>query len=215
VPAVRELLPHFDFLPPWRLDDVMASYAAPGGSVGPHVDQYDVFLLQVEGQRRWQIGTFCDGSPVLRQDTDLSLLANFEATQEWVLDPGDMLYLPPQLSHWGTAVTECVTFSIGFRSPNLADMLGDLAVELLAQGRGAQYRDPPLQVSMANSQIDPAFIDAAKRQLQALLEDESLLADWFARYMTAPKYPELVLGSEEQRRASIAGAIYVNGELAS
>ena len=132
-PEVAELYAHFDFLPRWRTDDIMASYAAQGGSVGPF-DQYDVFLIQIAGHRRWQIGTVCDDKTPLVEGTELQIIDKFEAVDEWVLGPGDMLYLPPGVAHWGVAQDACMTFSLGFRSPLLSDMLSDLAVELSAQG---------------------------------------------------------------------------------
>jgi 50S ribosomal protein L16 3-hydroxylase len=213
VPEVAALLDHFDFLPRWRLDDVMASYAVPGGSVGPHFDQYDVFLLQVEGQRRWQIGATCDDTTALLEGPDLKILENFSAQDEWVLEPGDMLYLPPLVSHWGVAETECVTFSVGFRSPSVADMLADLTVQLLEAGRGGIYTDPPLDPSMAGLEIDAAFVAQARKQLLALIDDEQLIGDWFARSMTTPKYPDLVHLTAEQRQATLAGKTYRNGEV--
>ena len=213
VPETKSILQHFEFLPPWRLDDIMASYAAKAGSVGPHFDQYDVFLLQVEGQRRWQIGRECDAQTPLLTGTDLAIVEDFEPTREWLLNPGDMLYLPPRLSHWGIAETECMTFSVGFRSPTLADMLGDLAIELSAQGNDRHYTDPALTPDMANTEIHPAFIEQARKLLHEVLSDESLLEDWFARFMTAPKYPDLEEQTHEQRNASIAGRSYRNGDL--
>ena len=131
VPAVAELLQRFDFLPRWRLDDVMVSFATPGGGVGPHVDQYDVFLLQVEGERDWSVAatTAKAGAPTedgsLQPGSSLRVLQNFEPVQRWSLAPGDMLYLPPGVPHWGVAKTDCLTFSIGFRSPSASEMLSD------------------------------------------------------------------------------------------
>jgi 50S ribosomal protein L16 3-hydroxylase len=212
IPEVGELLRRFDFLPPWRFDDVMVSYAVPGGSVGPHVDQYDVFLLQVEGERQWRIGEILDSEAALLADSDLRILEHFEATQEWVLHPGDMLYLPPRLSHWGIAVTECLTYSIGFRSPTVSELLGDLAVEVLAQGRDLQYSDPPLNSAMASEEIAPEFIIQVRELLLSVLDDETLLADWFARFMTACKYAGLENETGERRRARIHGVDYENGE---
>ena len=212
VPEVQALLSQFAFLPPWRLDDVMVSFACPGGSVGPHFDQYDVFLLQVEGQRRWQIGGQCSSKTPMRDDSPLRILKEFEAEEEWLLDPGDMLYLPPGVAHWGVAETECLTYSIGFRSPSIADMLGDLSVELLTQGYDAHYRDPALTSAMASSNIDQAFIDQAKQQLWQAINDDDLISDWFARFMTATKYPELEEVTEEERHASIRGRRYFNGD---
>lgn len=212
VPDVQALLQRFDFLPPWRLDDIMVSFACPGGSVGPHFDQYDVFLLQVEGQRRWHIGATCNSQTPLREDVPLRQIKDFVPEQEWLLEPGDMLYLPPGVSHWGVAETECLTFSIGFRSPSIADMLGDLSVELLTQGYDAHYRDPALTPEMASQDIDPAFIARAKEQLWQALNDDGLITDWFARFMTAAKYPELEEVTEEQRHARVRGRRYFNGD---
>lgn len=213
LPEVRTLLQHFSFLPPWRLDDVMASYAPRGGSVGPHFDQYDVFLLQVEGERRWQLGGACDAHTPLLEGTDLRIVENFVATEDWLLAPGDMLYLPPRVAHWGVAQSDCLTFSIGFRSPLLTDMLGDLAVELMAQGHSDHYLDPQLTAAMADERIDPAFIAQAKAQLLGLLDNEAVIGDWFARHMSAPKYPELLDLTAETRRAQWAAKTYINGEL--
>ena len=212
VPEVQALLSQFAFLPPWRLDDVMVSFACPGGSVGPHFDQYDVFLLQVEGQRRWQIGGRCSSETPMRDDSPLRILKEFEADEEWLLEPGDMLYLPPGVAHWGVAETECLTYSIGFRSPSIADMLGDLSVELMTQGYDAHYRDPALTPNMASLNIDQAFIDQAKRQLWQAINDDDLISDWFARFMTATKYPELEEATEEERHASVRGRRYFNGD---
>ena len=212
VPEVQALLAQFAFLPPWRLDDVMVSFACPGGSVGPHFDQYDVFLLQVEGQRRWQIGAECSKETPLRDNSPLRILQEFNAREEWLLDPGDMLYLPPGVAHWGVAQTECLTYSIGFRSPSIADMLGDLSVELMTQGYDVHYRDPALTPTMASSNIDQAFIDQAKQQLWQAINDDDLISDWFARFMTATKYPELEEVTEEERHASVRGRRYFNGD---
>ena len=211
-PEVAELYAQFDFLPRWRTDDIMVSYAAPGGGVGPHFDQYDVFLLQVEGHRRWQIGDVCDASTPLLSGTELQIIDNFKPTEDWLLGPGDMLYLPPGIGHWGVAEDACMTFSIGFRSPLLSDMLADLAVELSAQGLDRHYRDPTLRPAMAQTQIDPVFVAHAKSQLLKLLDHDELVADWFARYMTAPKYADLLEVSGERRRANFMGRGYLNGE---
>ena len=213
VPQVQQLLERFDFLPPWRLDDVMVSFACPGGSVGPHFDQYDVFLLQVEGRRRWQIGGHCDGNTPLQADCPLRVLQSFSSQQEWLLEPGDMLYLPPGMAHWGVAETECLTYSIGFRSPSIADLLGDLAVELMAQGYEAHYRDPVMSQALTGREIDPTFVAQAKQQLWQAIDNDDLIGDWFARFMTAPKYPELVDMTQEERRANWRNRRYCNGDV--
>ena len=126
---VRALLAHFRFLPAWRVDDIMISFAAPGGSVGPHVDQYDVFLLQAQGHRRWQIDTDPHAPCGFRPDVELKLLQKFTPSHEWLLEPGDMLYLPPGMPHHGEAVDACMTFSVGMRAPSQAELIVDLAEE--------------------------------------------------------------------------------------
>ena len=133
VAAAHELLARFRFVPDARLDDLMLSYASDGGGVGPHLDSYDVFLIQVHGRRRWRIGrardrSFVDGLP-------LKILRHFEPEHDWVLEPGDMLYLPPQWAHDGVAVGECMTASVGFRAPGPAEMAQRAAV---AAGRGVE-----------------------------------------------------------------------------
>ncbi len=212
VPQVKELLERFDFLPRWRFDDVMVSYASPGGSVGPHFDHYDVFLLQVEGRRRWEISDNPVSGDALLPHSDLRLLRDFVPTEQWMLEPGDMLYLPPGIAHWGVAVTPSLTYSIGFRAPTVGDMLSDLAVEVIAQDSSLHYTDPPLRSSMASQEIAPEFVEQARRLLLQALDDEQLLADWFARFMTAPKYEELVGETGEARRARVNGVSYENGE---
>ena len=196
IPEVQDLLAYFDFLPQWRLDDIMVSYAADQGSVGPHYDQYDVFLLQAEGQRRWKIGQQCDENTPLLDGSALKILKDFEQQNEWLLEPGDILYLPPALAHWGIAEGECMTYSIGFRSPTATEMLSDLATELLAQENTdthTVYRDPPLTPAMANSAIGDDFIEEVRTLLLRKLDDKELLRNWFARYMTTRKYPDMEL----------------------
>jgi len=121
---LQELVRQFNFIPQWRLDDLMISYAATGGSVGPHIDQYDVFLLQAEGTRRWQIASSFE--PELLKECPLNVLKHFTPEQEWVLEPGDMLYLPPNIAHHGVALEPGMTWSIGSRAPSAADLLQGL-----------------------------------------------------------------------------------------
>ncbi len=213
VPDVEAMISHFSFLPRWRLDDVMVSYAPAGGSAGPHFDQYDVFLVQVEGSKRWKIGRREDEPPSLLDNSDLRILKDFRQVDERVLEPGDMLYLPPGVGHWGIAETEGMTFSVGFRSPTMTDLLADLAIELVAKNNEVYYRDPKLNVEMASEHIHPAFIAQAKALLEELLSEEGLIEDWFARFMTAPKYPDLEAQTQESRLARINNRLYRNGDL--
>ena len=124
-----------------------------------------------------------------------------------------MLYLPPRLSHWGIAETEGMTFSVGFRSPSLAELLADLAIELSAGNNDIYYRDPQLSVDMASERIHPAFVQQIQALLGQLLSDDNLMEDWFARFMTAPKYPGLEKLTKELRKARIDGRLYHNGDI--
>lgn len=204
IPEVSALLDRFRFLPPWRIDDIMVSYAADGGGVGPHFDYYDVFLLQGSGRRKWQIGQTCDHNSALVDHPNLKILADFSVTDEWILEPGDMLYIPPKVAHWGTAIGACTTFSIGFKSPSATEMLDDLATELLSRGSEPTFlTDPPLTPQMATENIDPAYIKQIRTLLLETLNDETMLTEWFAQYMTQPKYPMLLDETGEKRTASV------------
>jgi len=202
---VRALLDRFRFLPAWRVDDVMISFATPGGSVGPHVDQYDVFLLQAQGQRRWQIDTNPKASKAFRPDVDLKLLQTFKPSHEWILEPGDMLYLPPGVPHHGEAVDACMTFSIGMRAPSQAELIVDLAEEIAATlPEESRYGDPDLNEPEDAFEIDAAAfarVDAALAALQDLPAAKK--REWFGRFITryrasgeisaAPKTPSLAM----------------------
>ncbi len=197
VPEVAEVLKDFGYLPSWRIDDLMISFAAPGGSVGPHFDNYDVFLLQAEGQRRWKIGQMCDADSKLLQHADLRILADFEQTDEWVLEPGDMLYLPPRLAHYGIAEDDCMTYSVGFRAPSAAEVLTHFT-DFLAQflPDEERYSDAGMAPISDPHQIQQEALDRLKALLTEHMSDERLLLTWFGQFMTEPRYPELVSGPE-------------------
>ncbi|MBF7731494.1 ribosomal protein uL16 3-hydroxylase [Pseudomonas sp. N040] len=201
IPEVAELLEHFHFLPSWRIDDVMISFAAPGGGVGPHFDNYDVFLLQGYGQRRWRLGQMCDGDSALLEHADLRILADFQGSDEWVLEPGDMLYLPPRLAHFGTAEDDCMTYSIGFRAPSAAEVLThftDFLAQFLADEE--RYSDAGQQPVSDPYQIQHDVLERLKALLAEHMGDERLLLTWFGQFMTEPRYPERIAGTpiEEQ-----------------
>jgi 50S ribosomal protein L16 3-hydroxylase len=183
---VRELLERFRFLPAWRVDDVMISFATPGGSVGPHVDQYDVFLLQAQGRRRWQIDRNPGAPKAFRPDVELKLLQQFTASDEWILAPGDMLYLPPGVPHHGEALDACMTFSIGMRAPSQAELIVDLAEELAAAlPEEARYGDPDLVEPRDPYEIDDAALARVDQAIAALQElDPARKRDWFGRFIT-------------------------------
>ncbi|MEE1950279.1 cupin domain-containing protein [Pseudomonas alcaligenes] len=214
VPEVAEVLKDFGFLPSWRIDDLMISFAAPGGSVGPHFDNYDVFLLQAEGQRRWKIGQMCDADSKLLAHADLRILAEFEQTDEWVLEPGDMLYLPPRLAHYGIAEDDCMTYSVGFRAPSAAEVLTHFT-DFLAQflPDEERYSDAGMAPISDPHQIQQEALDRLKALLTEHMSDERLLLTWFGQFMTEPRYPELVSGPEIEEADFLAaledGAVLV------
>lgn len=189
VPEVSALLDMFRFIPNWRIDDVMVSYAVDQGGVGPHFDQYDVFLIQGLGRRRWQVGAACDGSTELLPHDDLRLLADFEATQEWVLEPGDILYVPPGIAHNGIAVgDDCMTYSIGFRAPLRGELIAHFAEHLMDQTDSDQrYADPGLALQDNPGEITPDALEGVHAMLAAKLLDRREFARWFGEYTTAPK----------------------------
>jgi 50S ribosomal protein L16 3-hydroxylase len=200
IPEVAELLEHFKFLPSWRIDDVMISYAAPGGGVGPHFDNYDVFLLQGHGRRRWKVGQTCDASSPMLPHADLRILAEFEESADWVLEPGDMLYLPPRIAHYGIAEDDCMTYSVGFRAPSAAEVLTHFT-DFLAQflSDEERYSDAGMAAMKGDfdqHQIQRDALDRLKNLLQEHMSDERLLLTWFGQFMTEPRYPELVAGEE-------------------
>ncbi len=187
--GVHALMQQFRFVPDARLDDLMISYATDGGGVGPHFDSYDVFLLQAHGRRRWRIGRQKDLS--LQDGVPLKILQNFEPEEEFVLEPGDMLYLPPKYAHDGIAEGECMTWSIGFRSPQQGELarelLQGLADEALEQAGEAVYRDPA-QLAVARPAALPAeLLDFARQALRKAQSDPHLLALLLGEYLTEPK----------------------------
>lgn len=180
------LLRQFNFIPHARLDDLMVSYAADGGGVGPHIDNYDVFLVQGMGKRRWRIGLQDDQRLV--EDAPLRILKHFAPTEDWVLEPGDMLYLPPGWAHDGVAVGECMTYSVGFRTPVAQEVggafLGYLADRLCLEG---VYADPDLQVPEHPGEIGAAMIERIAAMLSQIRWQREDVADFLGSYLTEPK----------------------------
>lgn len=187
LPEAQDLLSQFNFIPNARLDDVMVSYAPTGGGVGPHIDSYDVFLLQGAGKRRWRISQQTDLR--LIADAPLRILSHFVSEQEWVLEPGDMLYLPPNVAHWGIAEDDdCMTYSIGFRAPAARE----LAIEFLEACRqdglaDELYRDPGLQPVADIAEIDTNMVENVVGMMQRLSWEPSQLGPFLAKYFSEPK----------------------------
>jgi 50S ribosomal protein L16 3-hydroxylase len=186
LPAADALLAHFNFIPHARLDDLMVSYAVPGGSVGPHFDSYDVFLLQGHGHRRWQISTQADLD--LLDDAPLKILRRFKAEDEWVLGPGDMLYLPPHVAHFGVAEDTCVTYSIGFRAPTAEELahgfLMHLQDTLTLDGR---YADPDLRLQSHPGEISRAMLSQIEGMIARIKWGRRDIAEFAGRYLSDPK----------------------------
>jgi 50S ribosomal protein L16 3-hydroxylase len=183
---VAALLPAFGFLPRWRIDDVMVSFAATGGSVGAHVDHYDVFLLQAQGHRRWQVDA-SDAPPLaFRDDVELKLLRAFTPSHDWVLGPGDMLYLPPGVPHHGVAEDPCLTYSIGMRAPSAAELMSDYIDSLAAEAdESLRYRDADLSPPKDPNEIDGQAMQRVVEALNRLrMGDADALGDWFGRFIT-------------------------------
>lgn len=198
VPEIADLLDEFRFVPNWRLDDIMASFAPKGGSVGPHFDQYDVFLLQAEGQRTWQFGGHCDETSPRVDGTPLRILKDWTPEETVTLNPGDMLYLPPGIGHHGIAQNDCITLSIGFRAPTIDDLLTGFTDFLCGRSDASEHlADPDLEVQNNPGTISPEVIDRLDRIMRAKLQDRRQLALWFGQYSTTPKSLEVVVAPEE------------------
>ena len=224
--SVHALMQQFRFVPDARLDDVMISYASDGGGVGPHFDSYDVFLLQAHGQRRWRIGRQKDLS--LRDDVPMKILSHFEPEEEYVLEPGDMLYLPPRWAHDGIAQGECMTYSVGFRVPERTDLAQELLVRLADEDDGATaallYRDAKQPAVAQPAEIPATLQEFARDALQRALAQPRALERALGEYLTEPKSnvwfepgPEGVLLEQVvlDRRTRMmydADHVFINGE---
>jgi 50S ribosomal protein L16 3-hydroxylase len=183
---VAALLDEFAFLPAWRIDDIMVSFATDGGGVGAHVDNYDVFLVQGTGKRRWQISTAEDAPREFRDDTDLKLLRSFAPTHDWVLEPGDALYLPPGIPHDGIAIGECLMFSVGMRAPSVTELIIDLAESIAEPLTEEQrYTDADLKPARDAHEIDAEAMRRVAKSLSAMRDmGDADLGAWFGRFIT-------------------------------
>ncbi len=199
VPEVAALLSAFRFVPNWRIDDVMISLASDGGGVGPHFDQYDVFLIQGQGRRRWQVGAICNAATPLLPHDDLRLLAEFEPTEEWVLEPGDILYVPPGFAHNGVAFgDDCMTLSIGFRAPSRSELLAGWCDDLLAElDDEDRYTDPDLALQDNPGEISIEALARLHAMITDKLGDKAAFARWFGEHSSVRKYPEIDWSLEE------------------
>ena len=229
VDAAHDLLAKFRFVPDARLDDLMISFATDGGGVGPHFDSYDVFLLQVHGKRRWRIGRMNDAA--LLPDMPLKILANFQPEEEWVLEPGDMLYLPPRWAHDGVAEGECMTCSIGFRAP-ARDEVGQEVLQRLLDGEEPAaaptlYRDPSQPATDTPARIPSTLQSFTSEAVARMVESPKALACALGEWLTEPKpmvsFSNDTEGGELSREAGIVldrrtrmlyddDHVFINGE---
>lgn len=180
------LLRRFRFLPDARLDDLMVSYATDGGGVGPHFDSYDVFLLQAHGKRRWQISSQTDLTLV--ENMPLKILKNFQAEEEFVLEPGDLLYLPPHYAHDGVAVGECMTYSVGFRAPSYQE-LGEGFLQFMMESIDlpGRYADPDLKATAHPAEMGSAMLERVAGELSKIRFTKDDVTLFLGEYLTEPK----------------------------
>lgn len=195
IPELQTLVEPFRFLPDWRIDDLMISYATDKGSVGPHVDEYDVFLIQLQGVRRWAIDESPDYDAAVLANTDLKILKNFRPNQTWDLKPGDMLYLPPGVPHHGIAVGECMTLSVGFRAPSCGELvqswLDDIADN---QAFKVRFKDAKRKLQNNSGEIAPQDLAELKAILMSGIRNNTHTLDqWLGKYLTEGKRPDPVL----------------------
>ncbi|MET0240538.1 MAG: cupin domain-containing protein [Sphingobium sp.] len=213
VPDVAALIEPFRFVPDWRIDDVMVSYAADEGGTGPHFDQYDVFLIQGLGRRRWRVGPVCDAQTPLLPHDELRLLADFEATDEWILEPGDILYVPPRFAHDGVAVgNDCMTYSVGFRAPSRDELIAHYCDHLLEGiADDDRYADPDLAPQDNPGEIAAPALDRLHAMIADALLDRDAFARWFGQYSSAPKYAEADWRPEEPLTVAEIRALISDG----
>ena len=196
LPQAAELIKQFSFIPHARLDDLMVSYAPKDGGVGPHFDSYDVFLLQGLGHRRWQISEKTDRT--LIEGAPLRLLQNFTVEHEWVLEPGDMLYLPPHWAHNGIAEDDCMTYSIGFRTPSYQE-LGEQFLVYLQDNLclDGMYADPGLKAQTHPSEISADMLQQVEQAIKQIKWDQSDIASFLGSYLSEPK-PHIFFDAPEK-----------------
>ena len=194
IPEATDLLNLFSFIPRWRIDDLMISYATPGGGVGPHYDNYDVFLIQASGTRRWELGGYEDSSSPRLPDAPVMVLSEFESEIEFDLAVGDMLYLPPRLAHNGIATSEdCITYSVGFRAPSESEFLRSISDHIGEQlSAEKRFTDPERTITKAPGQVDKADAASIKARLVELISDEQNFNQWLGELLSEPKYPDMV-----------------------
>ena len=196
-PEAAQLLEPFRFIPNWRIDDLMISYSTPGGGVGPHLDQYDVFIIQGEGKRHWRVGLPDASLKQLAQNKSLLQVEAFTAVIDCVLEPGDILYIPPGCPHEGYAIENALNYSVGFRAPNQQDLLSSFADHIIDTESGQKrYTDHTLTLRDSKGELTQSEVNKVKTLLQALIENDSLFKNWLGNTLSQPKH-DMDLAPEE------------------
>jgi 50S ribosomal protein L16 3-hydroxylase len=199
VQELATLMERFDFIPSWRVDDVMVSYAPHQGTVGPHTDQYDVFLLQGLGTRRWQINTEPVSEANLLPNLALRIMRDFQPAEEWVLAPGDMLYLPPGVAHCGVALEDCITLSVGFRAPAHADIIVGFADEVASSlDENQRYADPELSLLQHPGEISAKALTQIHEIIRSATKDDQTIDHWFGCFITESRSGNSVIEPVQQ-----------------
>ena len=194
---LAELWKKFPFIPQWRRDDIMVSYASKGGSVGKHFDFYDVFLVQGHGHRRWQLGQMCDADSEIVAGQPLKLLPEIQIHFDEILAPGDLLYVPPGLAHYGVAEDDCLTYSFGFRMPNVAEMMDRVSDKFAVDQLLKNPLTDILREKMTSvGQISQTELEYLKTKLLAQLQNPAVLEDALMSLMSESKYPENIPEAE-------------------
>ena len=200
VPEVADILKSFDFLPAWRLDDIMVSYAPVGGTVSQHFDFFDVFLIQGEGSRTWQIGDICGSHSDYLPNTPVRILKDFDTKMEVRLEPGDILYIPAKHAHYGVSVEDSLTYSVGFRAPSIRDIVDGVSTAALEHLLEDDCFEDSLQSLRAErAEISVDAVNNVKDMLLKAVNDKALIRSWLGQYVTERKYPEhdVVAGAVE------------------
>jgi 50S ribosomal protein L16 3-hydroxylase len=197
-PEAAKLLEPFRFIPNWRIDDLMVSFSTPGGGVGPHLDQYDVFIVQGEGKRHWRVGL---ADNTLKQFTKSKILLQveqFNAVIDCILEPGDILYIPPGCPHEGYAVENAINYSIGFRAPNQQDLLSSFADHIIDTESGqTRYSDANLSPRRSKGELTSTEAQSLKTLMQSLLDNDDLFKQWLGNTLSQPKHEMDLVPAED------------------
>lgn len=207
LPQHASILDYFSFLPRWRIEDLMVSYAVDSGSVGPHTDRYDVFLLQAAGKRKWQLQLDNIDESSLIENIDLQILKDFTADEEWILQPGDMLYLPPGVAHYGIALGESMTFSIGFRAPSQTDLLQAFSERFSMDENHPKFYTDRINDDCRRSELQRQDVSRMQQLLMQTMENDDLVMRAIGQLLTNPANALSLVDSDPVERRDFIGML--------